>query len=160
MISDSHKTPLGSSVLFPFCDEETGPESISDLPQFTQPGQKQCWESNPALTNLRDFLPPTPTPTLFPSVSYPLPHVHSSLTLPTHCVPHTGWVPFGQAVLTGSAHLPGKGRVSAGRSFPASGLRPRAAVSLAAVPGASRQLFLGCSKLGMLSSGKTRKQKG
>lgn len=104
--------------------------------------------------------PPPPTPTLFPSASYSLPHVHSSLTLRTHCVPHTGWVLFGQAVLTGSAHLPGKGRVSAGRSLPASRLRPREAVSHAAVPGASRQLFLGCSKLGMLSSGKTRKQRG
>lgn len=153
IISDSHKTPLGSVVLSLCCWwRDWGSESISDLPKITQPDNSSAG----SWTQLWPTSKPFSSTALLPSVSYPFPHIHPSFTFTTYCLPGSG---LSALCTCWSAHFClGRGG-SAETVFLASHLRPSEVVSHTAVLGTSRQLFLGFSKLSVLIAGKTRKQR-
>lgn len=153
------RTPLGSSVLFPFCWWRNRPrEHKWPVPVHTARsiGMLATKPSSDQSQSFSLLLP-----------CFPLYHIHShtfmsaSLWAPTVCHTPAECCLNRPGLLPPSPHhLHGRGGSLRGEaSLPPTSDPERQSVSHAAVPGASRQLFLGCSKLRILSSGKTRKQR-
>ena len=110
IISDSHKSPLGSVLPFLFCWwRDWGSESTSDPPRIIQPVNS----STGTWTQIWPTSKPFSSTALFSSVSNPFPDTHPSLTLTTYWVTATS---LSASVHTGLLLCLGRGESLSGWS--------------------------------------------